>query len=198
MNAALRDELLRMDARDQAVRAELAADGSLWKGYAPRMEKVHRENAARLRDIIAKFGWPGQSLVGPEGATAAWRIAQHSIGEPDFMRWCLKLLGEASQRGDAPRWQFAMMDDRIRTFEGLPQRYGSQLRDTVNGLAPYPLEDPARVEEWRQEVGLPRLGELLSGLREEPPPTAEEIAAREAAELEWRRRVGWLPGGGGR
>jgi hypothetical protein len=144
MNAALRDELLRMDARDQAVRVELAADGSLWKGYAPRMEKVHRENAERLREIIAKVGWPGQSLVGPDGATAAWRIAQHSIGEPDFMRWCLKLLGEASQRGDAPRWQFAMMDDRIRTFEGRPQRYGSQLRDTVNGLAPYPLEDPAR------------------------------------------------------
>lgn len=198
MNAALRDELLRMDARDQAVRVELAADGSLWKGYAPRMEKVHRDNAARLREIIAKAGWPGQSLVGPDGAAAAWRIAQHSIGEPDFMRWCLKLLGEASQRGDAPRWQFAMMDDRIRTFEGRPQRYGSQLRDTVNGLAPYPLEDPARVEEWRQEAGLPKLGELLSGLREEPPPTAEEIAAREAAELEWRRRVGWLPGSGGR
>jgi hypothetical protein len=52
------------------------------------------------------------------------------------------------------------------------------------------------VEEWRKEVGLPRLGELLSGLREEPPPTAEEIAAREAAELEWRKRVGWLPAGG--
>jgi hypothetical protein len=195
MNAALRDELLRMDARDQAVRAELAADGSLWKGYEPRMEKVHRENAARLREIIAKVGWPGQSLVGPEGATAAWRIAQHAIGEPDFMRWCLKLLGESSQRGDVPRWQFAMMDDRIRTFEGRPQRYGSQLRDTVNGLAPYPLEDPARVEEWRTEVGLPKLGELLSGLREDPPPTVEEIAAREAAELAWRKRVGWLPRG---
>jgi hypothetical protein len=192
MNAALRDELLRMDARDQTVRAELAADGSLWKGYHPRMEAVHRENAARLREMIAKVGWPGQSLVGPDGAAAAWRIAQHAIGEPDFMRACLTLLDEATQRGDAPRWQFAMMDDRIRTFEGRPQRYGSQLRDTVNGLAPYPLEDVAQVEQWRQEVGLPKLGELLSGLREDPPPTAEEIAEREKEELAWRRRVGWL------
>jgi len=192
MDSALRDELLRMDARDQAVRVELAADGSLFKGYHGRMEEVHRENAARLREIILRVGWPGEKLVGKDGAHAAWRIAQHSIGEPAFMRACLKLLDEASQRGDAPRWQFAMMDDRIHAFEGVPQRYGSQLRDTVNGLAPYPLEDPTQVEQWRQEVGLPRLGELLSGIREDPPPTADEIAERDAAELEWRRKVGWI------
>lgn len=181
-----------MDARDQTVRAELATDGSLFKGYHPRMEGVHRENAARLREIILRVGWPGETLVGKDGAHAAWRIAQHSIGEPAFMRACHKLLDEASQRGEAPRWQYAMMDDRIRAFEGLPQRYGSQLRDTVNGLAPYPLEDANQVEQWRAEVGLPRLGELLSGLREEPPPTADEIAERDAAELEWRRTVGWI------
>jgi hypothetical protein len=192
MNSALRDELLRMDARDQTVRAELAADGSLFKGYHPRMEAVHREHAARLRDIILRLGWPGEKLVGKDGAHAAWRIAQHSIGEPAFMRACRELLDEASRRGDAPRWQFAMMDDRIRAFEGVPQRYGSQLRETINGLAPYLLEDVNKVEEWRAEVGLPRLGELLSGLRENPPPTADEIAANDAAELEWRRKVGWI------
>ncbi|HEY7406958.1 MAG TPA: DUF6624 domain-containing protein [Gemmatimonadaceae bacterium] len=192
MDSALRDQLLRMDARDQTVRAELAADGSLFKGYHPRMEAVHRENAARLREIILRVGWPGEKLVGKDGAHAAWRIAQHSIGEPAFMRACRGLLDEASRRGDAPRWQFAMMDDRIRAFEGVPQRYGSQLRETINGLAPYPLEDVSQVEEWRREVGLPSLGELLSGIRETPPPTADEIAEHDAAELAWRRKVGWM------
>jgi hypothetical protein len=192
MDSALREELLRMDAHDQIVRAELATDGSLFKGYHPRMEAVHRENAARLREIILRAGWPGEKLAGKDGAHAAWRIAQHSIAEPAFMRACRELLDEASQRGDAPRWQFAMMDDRIRAFEGVPQRYGSQLRETVNGLAPYPLEDVTQVEQWRQEAGLPRLGELLSGIRETPPPSAEEVAAHDAAELEWRRKVGWV------
>jgi hypothetical protein len=192
VDSAIRDQLLRMDARDQAVRGELAADGSLFQGYHPRMAAVHRENAARLREIILHVGWPGEKLVGKDGAHAAWRIAQHAIGEPAFMHACRDLLDKASQAGDAPRWQFAMMDDRIRTFEGVPQRYGSQLRDTVNGLAPYPLEDVKQVERWRQEVGLPPLGELLSGLRETPPPSAEEIAAHDAAELQWRRQVGWM------
>jgi hypothetical protein len=192
MDSAVRDQLLRMDALDQTVRGELAADGSLFKGYHPRMEAVHRANAAKLREIIQRVGWPGERLVGKDGANAAWRIAQHSIGDPDFMRECRTLLDEASQRGDAPRWQFAMIDDRIHAFEGRPQRYGTQLRDTVNGVAPYPLEDVKQVEKWRQEVGLPPLGELLSGLRETPPPTAEEIAEQEAAELAWRRKVGWM------
>jgi hypothetical protein len=192
MDSDLRDQLLRMDALDQTVRGELAADGSLFKGYHPRMEAVHRANAEKLRDIITRVGWPGETLVGKEGANAAWRIAQHSIGFPDFMRACRNLLDEASQRGDAPRWQFAMIDDRINVNEGRLQRYGTQLRDTVNGLAPYPLEDVKQVEKWRQEIGLPPLGELLSGLRETPPPTAEEIAEQEAAELTWRRRVGWI------
>jgi len=193
MDAAVRDQLLRMDARDQAVRAEVvASNGSYFPAYDARMEAVHRQNAARLRAIIKRAGWPGENLVGKDGAHAAWRIAQHSIAEPDFMRECRRLLDEASRRGDVPRWQFAMMDDRIRTFEGVPQRYGSQLRETATGLAPYPLEDVTRVEQWRQEVGLPPLGTLLSGLRETPPPSAEEIAAYDAAELEWRRKVGWV------
>ena len=41
MNLALRNELVQMDDHDQAVRAELAADGSLFQGYHPRMAAVH-------------------------------------------------------------------------------------------------------------------------------------------------------------
>ncbi len=71
-----------MQEEDQRVRAELAADGSLFAGYHPRMEEVHKRNAAWLKQMIADYGWPGLSLVGEDGAEAAWRIAQHSIGDP--------------------------------------------------------------------------------------------------------------------
>jgi hypothetical protein len=52
-----------MDERDQAVRAELAADGARFRGYHPRMAAVHRTHAARLREIIRDVGWPGESQV---------------------------------------------------------------------------------------------------------------------------------------
>jgi hypothetical protein len=192
MNQPLRDELLKMEECDQAVRAELAADGSLFEGYHPRMAALHRAHAARLRAIIAEFGWPTESLVGQDSAKAAWLVAQHSIGEPDFMRQCRALLDEASLRGEVPRWQFALIDDRIRVFEGRPQRFGSQLRAGPQGVEPYPLEDPAKVEQWRREVGLPPLVEILARSGANPPPLPTNRAAADAKESAWRRETGWI------
>jgi hypothetical protein len=114
MDHTLRSELIEMDEHDQAVRAELAADGSLFDGYHPKMAAVHDANGARLRAIVEKHGWPTERLVGTDGANAAHRVAQHSIDHPDFMRACRKLLDEASAKGEVPRWQFAYIDDRIR------------------------------------------------------------------------------------
>lgn len=45
MNDELKQRLVEMVAEDQRVRAELAATGELFQGYAPRMAEVHRRNA---------------------------------------------------------------------------------------------------------------------------------------------------------
>src|SRR5690349_229279 len=86
MDEALRNELLAMSGEDQRVRAELAADGSLYDSYHPRMAEVHRRNAARLPAIIAEHGWPGRSLVGEDGAEAACLVLHHAIGDPPLQR----------------------------------------------------------------------------------------------------------------
>ena len=192
MNEELRAELMQMDEYDQAVRAELAADGSLFDGYHSRMAAVHDANAARLRAIIATHGWPTEPLVGVDGAKAAHRIAQHSINHPEFMRECRRLLDEASASGEAPRWQFAYMDDRIRVFEGLKQRYGTQWRGGPHGLEPYPIEDPDHVDERRATLGLPSLAELRASAPPERPLNAEAARRQEEKELAWRKTVGWI------
>ena len=192
MNEALRAELMQMDEHDQAVRAELAADGSLFDGYHPRMSAVHDANAARLRTIIATHGWPTERLVGVDGAKAAHRIAQHSINHPDFMRECRRLLDEASAKGEVPRWQFAYIDDRIRVFEGSRQRYGTQWRGGPNGLEPFPIEDAAHVDERRAALGLPTLAERKPSTEVEPAWNEETARRLEQQELAWRRAVGWI------
>jgi hypothetical protein len=69
MNEELRAELLRRVAADQDARHALdlkamaAADG---------------ENLPWLRQVITGVGWPGKSLVGEDGAQAAWLLAQHA------------------------------------------------------------------------------------------------------------------------
>jgi hypothetical protein len=91
MDESLVKALLDMEARDQALRAELAASG-VDEVHHPRLEELHRAHSSRLRQIIAVFGWPGFTLVGEKGAQAAWRIALHSISEP--VVWPLKRLAE--------------------------------------------------------------------------------------------------------
>ena len=192
MDESLVKALLEMEARDQALRAELTASRELDERYHPRLEELHRAHASRLRQMIAVFGWPGFTLVGEKGAQAAWRIALHSISEPAFMRQCRDLIDIASHAGDVPRWQFAIIDDRIRVYEGKPQRYGTQLRNGPQGLEPHPLENANRVNSMRMQAGLPPLAQTLAKARAQPQPSAEQAAKLEAGEVEFRRAVGWI------
>ena len=193
MDESLVKALLEMEARDQALRAELTASRELDERYHPRLEELHRAHASRLRQMIAVFGWPGFTLVGEKGAQAAWRIALHSISEPAFMRQCRDLIDIASHAGDVPRWQFAIIDDRIRVYEGKPQRYGTQLRNGPDGLEPHPLENESRVNSMRMHAGLPPLAQTIAKARAaQPPLPAGEQAKRDSAELEFRRHAGWI------
>ncbi|MDB4883348.1 MAG: hypothetical protein JWL95_2114 [Gemmatimonadetes bacterium] len=190
MSAELAAELIALAAEDQRVRSELLAEGTLFGGYHARMEAVHRRNASRLAEILAAVGWPGESLVGVEGATAAGMIAQHAIGEPDFQRACLVALERAAARGEVPAWQPAMLEDRIRVFEGRLQRYGTQLDIDDDGrVHPHPIEDPDGVEERRRAVGLDSLAERLA--RAERLPAPVDRAEQQRGYERWLREVGW-------
>lgn len=179
-NELLSQELVAMAETDLSVRDELIADGSLGShGYHPRMEAVHIDNAARLAAIIEQYGWPGKSLVGEEGAWAAWLIAQHAIGNPPFMRHCLSLLKQAASNNEVIPWQTAMLEDRIRMYEGNPQIYGTQFEPSRDGeLNPYPIENPESVNDRRRAVGLNTLEERTAELREQRARECSDATTR--------------------
>ena len=192
---ALRAELLAMAAEDQRVRAELAAAGVLFDGYHPRMAEVHRRHAARLAAILDRHGWPGPAQVGADGTAAAWLVLQHAIGDPPLMRRGLALLSRLAP-GEVDPAQLAMLEDRVRAFEGRPQRYGTQYDWDENGqLGPLPIEDPGRVDERRRSVGLGPLAENTRRIREETARAGErqppDRAERQRRKREWERSVGW-------
>ena len=194
MDVSLEKALLDMEARAQALRAELTAAGEINESHHPRMAELNRANSSRLRQMIAIFGWPGLTLVGEAGSRAAWRIALYSYAEPEFMRHCRDLIDHATQANDAPRWQYAIIEDRIRVYEGRPQLYGTQLRHGPQGLEPHPIENEARVNSMRAQAGLPMLAQTLAQARAQPLAPPQVIAARDAADLEFRRTTGWLTG----
>ena len=181
-------ELIALREQDLRVRKELLDAGLLGGTYVTRMEAVHVKNAQRLRQIIAEYGWPAEDIAGKDGAEAAWMIAQHAVGEPDFQREVLHLVQDCAAAGRVPGWHAAYLEDRIALHEGRPQRYGSQwIDDPHDGrVRPWTLADPDRVNELRASVGL----NPLSPIPERGPALPEEQQRAIQANAQWCRD--WL------
>ncbi len=191
MDERLSEELKTMAGEDRRVRQELLEKGELGDGYAPQMEAVHRANTARLKDIIVEHGWPDRDLVGDEGTMAAWLIAQHAIGDPEFQRLALKLVQEKVSQGMVPAAQAAFLFDRIATYEGRSQRYGTQSLLCQDGnYRRWQTENPEALNQRRVSMGLPPVAD-------DPPesePTDESHAAYERwarGYTQWLRKTGW-------
>lgn len=196
MDQALRQSLIDMVDEARSLRSRLAADGSLFQGYNAQMRDMHNKHAKALADIADQHGWPGRTLVGEDGAAAAWMIAQHAIGLPNFLRACLELIQEAVAKGEAPRWQEALLTDRIRWLEGKPQVYGTQFDwDAKGELNPLPIEDEANVDARRAVANLKTMADGIAQRRKEAKDAGEvapaNAAQRKAEFEEWAKAIGW-------
>ena len=197
----LASELTEMARDDLAARQRLAASGALFDGYHPEMRALHRRNGDRLAEILDEIGsWPGRQLVGVDGSSAAFLIAIHDIAKPLLMRRSRKLYAKAVERGDANPAELARLDDRIRYFEGRPQRYGTHWGwddDGEFGLWP-PVEEPALVDDRRRKVGLAPLAGQMSAARRraanEGRPSkrsVETVREEHQAAEDFAVEVGW-------
>lgn len=186
MNEIFSKQIIALAEKDLLVRERLASEGKLSGGYHPEMEQVHKENAEELREIIGKIGFPTISKVGEEASDAAWLVIQHSIGEPEFMKSCCKIMMENSD--DIKPANIAYLHDRIQFFQGKPQRYGTQLMS--DGI-PYPVEDKNILNAERHKVNLtPFAQEKINAI-----PDAEdipEIEGKDANYMIWRIKTGWI------
>ena len=157
MDEALRAQLLERAAADQAARERLMEDPATETVEAIR--QVDEANTAWLERVVRERGWPGRSLVGEDGAQAAWYLVQHADHQPAFQRTCLDLMDDAVARGEASAAEWAYLTDRVLLAEGRPQRYGTQFTMGPDGLEPQPMEAPDRVDERRASAGLGALAE---------------------------------------
>jgi hypothetical protein len=151
----LRRELLDMMEADQAERT----GASETNGDEPR--------ADRLREIIDQHGWPTFDLVGRDGASAAWLIAQHAAFDVQFQAEVLDLMRAALDAGQADPTEVAYLEDRVAVNRGEPQRYGTQVRCRGGRPEPAtPLVDPEAVDARRADVGLDPLADYYEELAE--------------------------------
>lgn len=170
----LREELLRLRDEDQAARAKLVAQiANPDPAVVKEVEEVDAKSRARMKEIIEKHGWPGKSLVGEDGAAAAWLLVQHADREPDFQERCLVLLAEAVKKGEARGVDLAYLTDRVLVAQKKPQRYGTQARREGGKYVPQPLENEAEVDKLRAEVGLGTLADYMKQMEQVYAPKKE-------------------------
>jgi hypothetical protein len=171
LDAALREELLGMvDAQHRARAALLPAGAAaLAESYPRELRDLEAVHAARLWEILDDYEcWPGVSLVGEDGAEAAWSLAQQARADPELQRRCLEMLELAVDCGDAPARHFALLLDGVRMADGRDQVFGSQLVRTPGGegVTPWPVEDVAGLDARRAAAGLPPMADYLRAMRE--------------------------------
>lgn len=195
MDESLRQELISLKDLDVGMRTRLLKRGALYEGYAQAMEQRHIDNARRLEQVVDEFGWPGVSLVGEDGAQAAWMIAQHAISLPELQKKLLQHLQVAVAAGEAKPLQGIYLQDRILFNEGKPQLYGMIFDWDDNGQLSTRVDDVAKANQRRRELGLVAIEEATVQHRRElvaeggKPPG--DLQAHKRRACEWARKVGW-------
>jgi hypothetical protein len=156
----LRRELLARVEPDQQVRRQmLSAEGDERDAAVARGAQVDRENAVWLKSIVEEHGWPTRSMVGDDGAQAAWLLVQHADLVPAFQKRALDLMTAALKEDEVFGPNVAYLTDRVLVNAGKPQRYGTQFHTVDGKLRPRPVEDPESLEERRKAVGLSTMEE---------------------------------------
>jgi hypothetical protein len=163
VNVELLEELLAMAEADQSFRRR-------WRSLSPtevgtEMEKEHAR-AARVSELISEFGWLGWSLVGGEGANAAWLLVQHADHDVELQERCLELLRQAVADGEASSQHLALLTDRVCVNRGRSQIYGTQFTGQGDTFAPRPIQGPKRLDERRASVGLEPFADYRARMQE--------------------------------
>ena len=167
---ALRRELLEMARADEQVRdallSTLSPDQPMDSLAVAQANIFDAANLKRLKQIIKEHGWPGKSLVGEDGSSAAFLLVQNAADDTVFQREVLNLLKRAFRQGEVSGQDLAVMTDRVRLKEGLKQLYGTQAHPVAGSLVVDPIEDEEQVDNRRASLGLIPLGEYLNLLRQ--------------------------------
>ena len=115
------------------------------------IDAISDETVRTVVSLVPAEGWFSNKIYGQEAATGAFLAVQHA--DAALQKRYLPALEAMGERGEALKWQYAMMYDRIAVAEGRPQRYGTQMHCVAGRMVPELTEDPERLEERRAPMG---------------------------------------------
>lgn len=118
--------------------------------------KLDEEHYHAFVKFNEKKDWPRISEIGKRPAKSAFLIVNHTMDTIILTRYMAKIKRKCEE-GEAEWLFYATMYDRLQTIKGLPQRFGTQYKvidESKNQYELFPLEDAAKVNQWRKEIGM--------------------------------------------
>jgi hypothetical protein len=159
---ALHKELLALVAEDQAARMAMVHGDPNDPALQQATSAIDARTTARMKQVVAAHGWPGKTMVGEDGAHAAWLLVQHADADIAFQKQVLALLEPLVATTEVTAIDYAYLYDRVAVAEHRPQRWGTQYGQ--NGK-PAPIEDEAHVDARRKAIGLGTMAEYDQQMR---------------------------------
>lgn len=123
------------------------------------MSETDSVNILIIDSVLKQYGWLSPLQVGQRASAAPFFVIQHS--DIKYQEAYYPMMLAAVQRGELEASRFALLVDRIRVRNGLPQLYGTQLSwDRENNKWKFDeILDAEHVDEHRASVGLEPLAE---------------------------------------
>jgi hypothetical protein len=120
-------------------------------------------NEAEAKRILAKYGYPGYSLVGESGSQRFWAIVQHCDDDVAFQQKVLLLMKKQVDHKNASGKNYAYLKDRILINTNQKQLYGTQgiFNPKTKKWTPLPISKPAQVELRRKAMGMITLKQYI-------------------------------------
>ena len=163
-------ELARREKVGGKLRQEFHAsskDNAKRADKIKEMVKADADDTRFLIDLIQEIGWIDSGRFGYAAQESAFLILMHTAN-PALKEAALPILKKEVLAGRFDAEFYAGLYDRYCFQVCLPDRYGMHVSPDATGqLVVGPLEDRARVDEFRKEIGLGPLAKYLERRKEE-------------------------------
>ena len=163
-NEKLGKELVKMHEKLQEKYRDAADFDFKDKSLNKDLAKTKEKNDIRFCEILKVSGWPGISLVGEKGASAAFYLVRSSVSL-EFQSILLPVVTAAVKKGELEKdGDYASFLDRLRVRAGRKQLFGTQTVRRGDFLVLLPLQSERLVDAWRREYNMPPLARYIKGM----------------------------------
>ncbi len=183
---AILDTIWRTEQEPISLRDDFIDTYGVDSKEAQEQQEIYKENHTInekiIEDILSRYGWPDQELIGEQHNRTICNVIQHSDNEIRIKY--LPMMQQAVKDKKLDPAFLVRAEDRIATERGDLQIYGGQMKyyPETKSFNVWPVADPVNIDKRRAAIGLGPIAEHLKNRFDFDWDLEEQIRRTEAFE----------------